>query len=877
MRLVRIWRNLRHRRRLDRDLDDELESTIDLLAREHLARGASADEARRRARLETGSLAALKDRIRDERHGALLESVAADVRYALRGLRRQPGFTATAVLTLGLGIGLNTSLATAFMTMLFRPWPVRVADRLTQVDVIRRGDGAAPFNWQDYRLLADHARASAVIATGCGMDGRTQSCRFIVGQGQPVIGQFVSGNYFRLLEIPIARGRGIADGDDRTEAPEAVAVISHGLWQQAFNGDLDVVGQTIVLDGLPFTVIGVADPAFTGTSLLRRDVWVPLASAPVVRPSRRSTMAELELVALVAPGVARATAAAELNVLLASRSPSPPQVRLVDTSFFSRSRDREESMVFFAIAFSALFLVLLVACANIGNLLLARSAARRREIAIRAAIGAGRRRLIRQFLTESFVLAAAAAAIGLWLALVLPAWFLDYAFSRADVAGPVALEIRPDWRIAVFSAGLAIVTCVAFGLAPALHASRIEVVNPLKDQPGTVRLSLRSWLLGVQVAVSVILLATAGLLVRGLERAYTMDRGFETEGVNMITLDLPAAFAVERRQAFETDVIAAARAFDARTDVAIATAAPFDGWVTYTSVKDGRQPGSKGAGIALPEVSAGYFAVLGIRLQSGRLLSATDAKQHRLVINESLARRLFRDRNPVGETLLVAGAAQAAVPHEIVGVVTTADHGEGAEPAAYEALGDRSEWLWASGNDRQLPPRLIFRDPGADAARALAEIARRLEPQVRIVETSLPAAIAARYSEERFGVGLAATVGGLALVLATIGVFGVFAYTVRQQTREIGVRLALGARAREVVTAVVAPSFRPLAAGLVAGIVTASILGNVLRSSLYGLSPYDPLAHLAVVAVVVVFALIALALPAWRATRIDPTLALKSE
>jgi predicted permease len=877
MRLVRIWRNLRHRRRLDRDLDDELRSAIDLLARAHIARGAPVDEARRRALLETGSLAALKDRVRDERDGAFLESVAADVRYAIRGLWRQPGFTAAALLTLGLGIGLNTSLATAFMTMLFRPWPVRVADRLTQVDVVRRGDGDAPFSWQEFRHLADHARDSAIIATGCGMDGRMQSCKFDVGHGQTVIGQFVSGNYFRLLEIPIARGRGIADADDRLEAPSTVAVISHGLWQQVFNGDLDVVGQTIDLDGMPFAVIGVADPAFTGTSLLRRDVWVPLASASVARPSRRSTMVELELVALVAPGVARDTAAAELNVLLARRSPSPAQVRLVDTSFFSRSRDREESMVFFAIAFSALLLVLLVACANVGNLLLARSAARRREIAIRASIGAGRRRLIRQFLTESFVLAAVAAAIGLWLALVLPTWFLDYAFARADVAGPLALEIRPDWRIAVFSAGLAILTCVAFGLAPALHASRVDVVNPLKDQPGTVRLSLRSWLLGVQVAVSVILLATAGLLVRGLERAYTMDRGFETQGVSMIAFDLPASFAVERRRAFESDMIGAVRPLDARTDVAIATAAPFDGWVTYTSVKDGRRPESKGAGIALPEVSAGYFAVLGIRLQAGRLLSAADAKQHRLVINESLARRLFRDRNPVGETLLVAGAAQTPVPHEIVGVVTTADHGEGAEPAAYEGLGDRSEWLWATGNDRQRPPRLIFRNPGSGAARALAETARRFEPQVRIVETSLAAAVAARYSEERFSVGLAATVGGLALALATVGVFGVFAYTVRQQTREIGVRLALGARAREVVTAIVAPSLRPLAAGLVAGVVTASILGNLLRSSLYGLSPYDPFAHVTVIAVVLIAALIALALPAWRATRIDPTVALKSE
>jgi predicted permease len=462
---------------------------------------------------------------------------------------------------------------------------------------------------------------------------------------------------------------------------------------------------------------------------------------------------------------------------------------------------------------------------------------------------------------------------------MVPNYLLNLGFEHADVGGPVAFAVRPDWRVAVFSIGLATLTCIAFGLAPALHASRVDVLSALKGRSaGSPSGSLRSWLLGVQVAVSVILLGAAGLLVRGLERAYVVDRGFDPHGVTVVSFDLPASFDVKRRQAFEAGVIAAAQTIEARSDAAIASASPFDGRITYARATGGERAAIRAIDLSVPEVSPGYFAVLGIALKAGRLPGPADAGSHRVVVNEALVRRLFNAQNPVGDTLFIQGGrAHDSVPHEIVGVVGTADHGEGAEPAAYEALGSRSEWLWTAGNDRQKPPRLLFRHAGAGPAKAIAEAAARLEPQVHVSHTALSTAVRERFSEERLSVMLAAGVGGIALVLASVGVFGMFAYAVRQQTREIGVRLAMGAGAPQIIVSVLRTGVRPILLGLGAGLIGAAIVGQLLRSNLYGMSPYDPVSHLTVTAIVLAAALAALVRPAWRATRVDPAAVLRTD
>jgi predicted permease len=646
-----------------------------------------------------------------------------------------------------------------------------------------------------------------------------------------------------------------------------------------FDGDITIVGKQIDLDGTSFSIVGVTASSFMGTSLLRQDVWVPLASAKALRPSARDEVGGLELVARLRSGASRDQVRAELGAILTSSPADQRLIRLVETSFFSRPADRREGTAFFAIAFSAALLVLLVACANVGNLLLARTAARRREIAVRMSIGAGRARLIRQLLTESLVLAAIASAAGLWIARALPTFILDEGFQHADVAGRVAFAIGPDWRVVIFSAGLATVTCLAFGLAPALQASRVDVLPTLNGRAGGFgRTPIRSWLLGVQIAVSVLLLGTSSLLTRGLEHAYHLDRGFRPDGVSMLSFELPASSPISHRQAFEAAVIEAARQSIARADAAITTASPFTGWMNYTGATGGEVRSDKGVPITLTEVSPGYFTVLGIPLRAGRLLAAADTGQHRVIVNEVLARSFFRNRGPIGQTLFVFdGRSRLPIPHEIVGVVGTVDHGEGAEPAAYEALGQRSEWLWTPGHERQQPPRVLFRTERAADMTGIVDAVTRFEPRVRCIQTLLSDSVRGRLSEERLSVWLAGSVGALALLLASIGVFGAFAYAVRQQTREIGVRIALGARMREVIASVIRPGLRPLISGLVTGLLAVIVVGQLLRRSLYGLSPLDPLAHLSVAAVVTIVALAALAVPAWRATRVSAVTVLKTE
>ncbi len=877
--LARLWRNLGHRERVERDLDDELRGFVDMAADDYVAEGFSPADARRQATLDLGGIEPVKEGVRAARAGALVESLAQDIQYAVRSLRRQPGFTLTTLAILAVGVGLNTSLATMFTAMLWRPWPLAVANDLVHIQSVRSdGRVGGEFSWADFTHLSAHARNSTIVATGCGMDGRMINCRFTLADRRTVLGQFVSGNYFRTLEIPIALGRGIHDSDGPLELP-GVVVVSHTFWLRELGGAPDAVGRRIDLDGAEFEVIGVTAESFSGTLLLRQDLWVPLASAPMLRPSTRSAIDNVELVARLRHGVTPDQARAEIDALLAPLPPAPRRSRLAGTSFFSRPRDRDESVMAFSIALAALLLVLIVACANTGNLLLARTVARRQEIAIRNAIGADGMRLVRQLLTESFVLAATAAAIGLAIATMVPNYLLNLGFEHADVGGAVAFAVRPDWHVAVFSIGLATLTCIAFGLAPALQASRVDVLSALKGRSaGSPSGSLRSWLLGVQVAVSVILLGAAGLLVRGLERAYVVDRGFDPHGVTVVSFDLPASFDVKRRQAFEAGVIAAAQTIDARSDAAIASASPFDGWIMYARATAGLPAGRRVIDLSVPEVSPGYFAVLGIALKAGRLPGPADAGSHRVVVNEALVRGLFRGQNPVGETLFIQGGRQdGAVPHEIVGVVGTADHGEGAEPAAYEALGSGSEWLWTDGNDRQKPPRLLFRHAGAGPAKAIAETAARLEPQVHVSYTALSAAVRERFSEERLPVMLAAAVGGLALVLASVGVFGMFAYAVRQQTREIGVRLAMGAGAPQIIVLVLRTGTRPLLLGLGAGLIGAAIVGQLLRRNLYGMSPYDPVSHLTVTAIVLAAALVALVCPAWRATRVDPATVLRTD
>jgi predicted permease len=405
--------------------------------------------------------------------------------------------------------------------MLWRPWAA--TDSTTLVQILKTRD--AEFLFSDYRQLSQDTRLVTIVATNCGRQSRLEDC-YMMLDDEKVTPQFVSGNYFRTLGVRMEHGRGFVEDEDRLATPALVAVMSHSLWQRRFGSDAGVVGRTVDLDGVPFTIIGVTAREFSGTSLLRRDIWVPLAASQLLRPSERSAM-WVELTARLHPGVTREEARAELQSLVRSEDPRFGRVQLTDTSLLVASNEREDIYAFFAALFLGVLLVLLLVCANVGNLLLARTLARGREIAVRASLGAGRGRLVRQLLTESVVLSCAAAIVGLWIARVLPTYILDQAFQASEL-GRVAFALKPDGWVLMFTVGLAILTCFAFALAPALYASRRNVADALRDGDGvrTGRFPLRAILLSVQVAASVVLLVGAMLLVRGIQQASTRELGF---------------------------------------------------------------------------------------------------------------------------------------------------------------------------------------------------------------------------------------------------------------------------------------------------------------------------------------------------------------
>jgi predicted permease len=882
-RLFRRLHYLIHHRQVTADLAEELESHRALKQHELERAGMASEDASCASRRALGNMTLAADDARAVWIAPWLDGVRQDLRYGARSLARQPGFSVTAFLILGLAIGLNTTLATMFTTMYWRPWPVANPGEVVQIVVQDSAGVSSEFPDSRYRNFADHARLTAVVATSCGHDSRIEGCRVAFGQ-EPITAEFVSGNYFRALTIGMALGRGFLDDEDRVAAPVLVAIISHHLWERAFDSDANIIGKTVRLDDEPFTIVGVAARGFRGTALLRRDVWLPLASGRLVRPTSRGVNF-VELGGRLRSGVSREQAQAELQSLYPAHDPNtlqPRQIMLVGTSAFARPNDRQEGYVFFAVVFTGVLLVLLLACANVGNLLLARTLARSREIAVRVSVGASRSRVVRQLLTESLVLAGTSAIVGIWIAWVLPTYVVDLGMQASDAAGHVAFEVRPNLAVLTFTAGLVVLTCVACGLAPALHVTRPSA-DTLKDHSRRAlgRFPLRSVLLSVQVAVSVILLVAAGLLVRGIQHAHGRHLGFAVDGVTVVSFEPPVSYDTARIQALSNQLVDAIEALPDSRLFGIATAAPLgDRFRTLVRLPDRE---STFAVVSHLRVSRGYFDVLRIPIVAGRNFEpANDADG--VLINESLARRYWPGENPIGKTIVAGPRESLATPRRVIGVVGHDDTEgqthrlEPVRPRLYEATsGPRAADGVLPGDDDRHMADVLLPANAAGASQIVAGLASGLDPRLRVNTTPLSANLERRLSESRFTAMLAGTLGLVALALSTIGVFGVFAYVVRQQTHEIGIRVALGARSAHVIRAVVGLGARPLALGLATGLVGAVGAGQLLRSNLFGLSPLDPIAYVGVAALLAGAAVAAVSVPAWRATRIDPVSALKSE
>jgi predicted permease len=849
-------------RELETDLGEELHFHREMKQRELERDGMSSTDAAFAARREIGNITLAREDARAVWIWPWLESVWQDVAYALRSLRRDPGFAVVSVAVLATAIGLNTSLFTVFNAVALRPWPVKDAGRVVSV-FSRSKTVVGGFSLAEARYFDQRAKTfSGVMAM------RQEDVE--LGEDRMTAGAiFVSARFFQILGIEMERGRGFLPDEDRIDVPPAVAVVSARVWQRAFGGDDRIVGKQVLVNAVRFTIVGVAPPTFTGTTGGREDVWLPIAALPSVRPGDSGARGVLHdagaccstVAGRLAPGVRPDEARAELEVV--SRQFHTQfglevnGVVVTGTAFLSNPKKRQQGLALFALMFLAVTLVLLLACANVGNLLVARAAARVREIGVRLSLGASRARVVRQLVTESLVLALAAGGVGIVLAYGLPSIIVKM------LGDAPRFDFTPDATVLAYTVAIAGIASLAFGLAPALHATRGGLAGALKTTRGQAdaRLPLRSLLLAVQVTLCVVLLVGAGLMVRGIQHAQEKDPGFAVTGITVVSFELPArAYDPLRTRAFFADVALALTGVQG-VEAGFATFEPLSNSRSRTAF---RLPDAKEARpVTVLDVSAGYFRVLRIPIVAGRPFEAPDTGRPVVLVNETLARRYWPGQDPVGQTFF-GGSRE---PVTIVGVVKD----------AYLVGLDQIEPMFYQPTRGSTMPKLLLRTSDAAAYAAVAAIVAGIDPRVRLQTTPLADTVDRYLVPARVGAMLAGVLGVFALSLATVGMFGVFAYVVQQRTQEIGIRMALGAQPGQVVRLVIAGSSRAVCVGLVAGLLAAALGSQLLRGFLFGVSPFDPRAYASVAAILAVAGLAATYLPARRATKVDPMTALRYE
>jgi predicted permease len=877
---------LRRARRED-DLDAEIRSHLELAIRERIERGESPDEARASAMREFGNVALIKDVTREMWGRALLDQLGQDLRYSLRVLRKNPGFSLTAILTLALGIGVNTALFTVFNAVALRPLPVKDPDRIMKVYRAESGDSnrevngtSSMFSYSEYAAHRDNAHA---------FSGLTAYAPVAVTLGgteaEGIKGLLVAANYFSVLGGEMALGRPFAPAECQTPGASPVVVLSHRYWQRRFTSDASLLGKTIILNRQHFTVIGVAAHDFHGAELFAPDLWVPLTMQAQLMPGRdflsNQNLSWLEVVGRLRPEFSIDQAQAELSLSAAQLDLAYPgrktQIIVTPGNFLSEPEQREQFMGVALILQVAVGLVLLIACGNVANLSLARAAARQKEIAVRLALGAGRLRLIRQLLTESVLIALFGGAVGLLFAY----WTVNTvvaAVASSQDQNLFGLNISPDPRVFGYTMLVSILTGVTFGLAPALQSTRVDLVSAIKDEGLAFgrrfarRTRLRDVLIVAQVTVSLALLITAGLLVRGLQRARTLDPGFKPERVLTAAFDLrEQGYDQNRAEIFQHRFGERLEGLPGVTSISYASLPPFSGRRTGSIVPEG-----SGQGFAsFNSVSPNFFETLGIPLLEGRIFSDQEVKEQKPValINEALAQRYWPGEQPIGKRFRmdIPGSDSSSM-YQVIGIVKTVRSIRlGAEDGPYFYLpikpADRTSLyflLRSSGN-----PELLIN--------AVREASRQLDPQVRVSAKALAANLRDELFEALAFASFAGAVGLLALSLASVGLYGVMSYAVNQRTREIGIRIALGAQKFDVLSLMMRQGMRLVAIGITLGLAVAAAASKITATLLFGVSTLDPLAFFGISIFLASIALLACWFPARRAIKVDPLVALRHE
>jgi predicted permease len=869
LRRIRYWLRARGE---DEALREELEFHHAMTQHALEQEGMDAAAARLAARRDLGNATLAREQARAIWIWPWLDSVRQDVRYAVRSLWRQPGFTLVSLVVLGSAIGLNTSLFTVFAGLVIRPMPgVADADRVVTVAGFNPLVRAAVngFSFPEYEFLASQTRAIAGLVAHRSTSVRLETERV----GRSTGAYLVTANYFDVLGVRMAHGRRFQSGEDR-RGSQAVAILSYELWQTRFGATAAIVGRQVRVNGLPVTVVGILSREFGGPEGSASRIWLPFSMQPLLRPNDPVETGMLDTAAYccvnvtgrLAPDAARETAQAELQLLSgrfrASAGLTERALAVEGTQFLRGGRADGDVLAILGVLFAAMTLVLLIACANVGNLLLARAAARVREIGVRLSLGAGRARIVRQLLTEGFVLAFIGSALGVLLAAWLPPLVLR--FLSGDAA---PFDLKPDGWVLGYGLLLAVVSCVAFALAPALHATSGHVANALKDDSKVLgsRFPLRTTLLAVQVAVSVVMLTSAGLLQRGVAQASVLDPGFAVDALSVATIDLPDAHDPARVATLVSEVTSGLRAAKVER-FAFVTNEPLGEGSFMMGFRLQGEPENRTRTVEFVSVSAGYFDTLGIPLIAGRGFVDADAGRNVAIVNESMA-RLWPDGTAMGRSVI----GSISGPVEIVGIVRDSRVAsmDAIEPVLFLPIGGGVRVF----GDRV--PKLIIGGSDPSAAAIVAAIVERVDKDARVEILPMRERLEDWLGELAMAPLAASALGAFALGVATVGMLGVFSYVVRQRTREIGIRMALGARAADVVRVVLASSSKAVVAGLGVGFVGALAASQILRSSLYGVSPMDPIAYGGVILVISIAALAASYVPVRRAVQIDPTRALR--
>ena len=813
-----------------------------------------------------------------------------DLRLAFRMLVKSPSFAVVAIVALALGIGVNTTMFGIVNTLLLRPLPVGNPEQLVQIYTDDARNGRAP---NSYLNFVDYAKQNAVFS-GIAAYQFVPMALSVAGITSNISAQIVSGNYFSVLEVTPALGRAFLPEEDATPNGIPVVVIAHRFWQK-LGGDAGIVGSTLTLNGRPFTVVGVAPPSFTGTDVgLTPDLWVPTAMRGWVTPgvqdwfeNRRALM--LNVIARLKPGISLSQAEAQMKTIAQQLQNAYPEMnkdRTVALASLEEAKTqgiggpgnessvRNVSILLLAAAGG----ILLISCANVANLLLARAPTRQREMAVRLALGAGRGRIIRQLLTESLLLALLGGIGGV----VLASWLGDVLVSLVPATPvPLAIDPSPDVRVLFYAFLMALLSGVIFGLAPALQTVRRDLTQALRERAatsgnGSTRWNVRNFLVVAQIAMSLLLLIGSGLFLKAFHKAQAIDPGFRTENLALLSFDLNlAGYDAARALQALREILEQARQNPQVRSADVGEWVPLGfGGIGKTIYVEGRESDAdlnrKFANVAT--ISAQYFETLGIPFVKGRKFTEADAEPNAAgvaIINETMARQLWPGEEAIGRTFRFFQAEPLAV----VGVardVKAVTLNEAPTAMVYVPLRDAPKGTVT-----------LFIHTAADPGPMLVEarqLLRAMDTHIPIIyEKTIRDHMAFALWPSWMGAVLLGSFGLLALVLASMSVYGVMAYSVTQRTRELGIRMALGAQSWEVVRLVMRQGMSLAAVGLIVGLLAAFAATRLVAALLYGVNPSDPFVFAAVTILLAAAAFAACYFPARRAVKTDPVIALRFE